>query len=150
MPKAGWKKNPETGSFEPPVEGEVAEAAPRKRHDPGEGPVDGVYRNDHVVNKDPSKRYYLLDEDDALTKQAQGARMVERRAGAARPFFDRGSDADSGYRVKGLTLYEMPEALAKKHDAEPVADAARTLATIRQDARQRGGVFEFETNPAFA
>lgn len=145
MPKAGWKKNPETGKFEPPV-GEVVEAAPRVRHDPDDAPVDGVYRNDKVINKDPGKRYYLLNEEDALIKQAQGARLTERREGGARPFFDRGSDADSGYRVRDLRLFEMPEALARKYDAEPVAECSRTLATIRNEARRSpGGEYEETT-----
>lgn len=144
MPKAGWKKNPETGKFEPPVE--AVEAAPRKRHDPADGPVDGVYRNDHVINKEPGKRYYLLDDDDALVKTSMGATMVTRRPGGPRPFYDRGSDADSGYRVRGLTLYEMPEALARKHDALAVAEASQTLATIKREARlSPGGEFTEET-----
>jgi hypothetical protein len=140
MPKAGWKKNPDTGNFEPPTTvGEVAVAAPRKRHDPGESPVDGFYRYDQVINKDPSKRYYLCSDEDALIKQAMGATMTERRTGGPRPFFDRGSDADSGYKVRGLTLFEMPEALAREHDARNVEEMSGQLAVIRNQVRRTPG-----------
>lgn len=140
MPKADWKKNPETGKYEPPTD---AVEAPRRRVDPDDGPVDGVYRNDHVVNKEPGKRYYLLDEDDAFVKVAMGARMVERRKDGPRPFYDRGSDADSGYKVRGLTLYEMPETLARQQDAQSVSESAGRLAVIKNEARRSpGGEFE--------
>lgn len=144
MPRKGWKKNPETVKYEAP-EG-LVETAPRKRHDPDDAPVDGFYRYDSVVNKEPGKRYYLLDDDDAIVKVAMGARMVERRPGGAKPLYDRGSDADSGYRIRGLTLYEMPEALAKRHDAMAVAAGADRMSIIRNEARRSpGGEYVEET-----
>ena len=141
MPKRGWKKNPETGAYEPPAEGavEAVEAAPRRRHDPDDAPVDGDYRNDRVLNKRPGYRYYLLDEDDAVIKYAQGATKVERSKDGPRPMFARGSDADSGYTVRGLTLFEMPEKLAQRMDARATSEAQQRMAIVRQEARTSVG-----------
>ena len=117
-----------------------------RRHDPVEAPVDGVYRNDHVLNKEKGKRYYLLNDEDAAVKRSIGARKVERREGAARPFYDFGSETDSGYSVRGLTLYEMPEKLAAQHDRAVAKESEDRMALMRQQVRQSGGELEYSDN----
>src|SRR5688572_29940348 len=105
-----------------------------KRHDPDDSPVDGVYRADRITNQRKGYRCFLLNEEDAAVKRAQGAVKVARGSEGPRPFYYFGSDSDTGYTNRGLTLYEMPEELARKHEQSITAEAAQRMAIIRQEA----------------
>lgn len=110
MPKAGWKKNPETGKYEAPAVDAV-------RHDPDDAPIDGDYGFDQVLNKDPSKTYALVHADDMPRMKGRGYVPTIRTEGGARPVFDSGGDG--GYVVNGqLTLMELPKERADRIQAE--------------------------------
>lgn len=122
MPKAGWKKNPETGKFEPPTDAVKLEAAP-PRFDPDEAPIDGDFQMDQVLNKDPSKTYALVHADDMPRMKGRGYVPTVREEGGARPLFDGGGDGN--YIVNGqLTLMEIPKERGDR---------------IQREAEKRGG-----------
>lgn len=92
--------------------------ARRKRKDPDEAPIDGDYRQDHVLNKDPSKAYALVHQDDMPKMAGRGYRRTVRPAEAseretsARPAYDFNTEGD--YVVGGqLVLMEAPKERAE-------------------------------------
>lgn len=89
----------------------------RKRHDPDAGaPIDGVFRPDLVINKRSGYRYYWLTPEDAAVKYELGARKVARTPDGPRMKFDTSDPANPDITFRGLTLYEMPEKLAREYD----------------------------------
>lgn len=128
MPKAGWKKNPETGKYEPPTEVKL-EAAPR--FDPDDAPIDGDFQKDHVSGKDPSKTYALVHPDDMPRMRGRGYIPTVRAEGAPHPVFDAGSEGDPGYMVDNLMLMEIPRSRAERIQRE-----AERRGTARWDSEQ--------------
>ena len=113
MPKAGWKKNPETKKFEPPAV--ELEAAPR--FDPDDAPIDGDFQMDQVIDKDPAKTYALVHADDMPRMKGRGYVPTVRAEGSARPLFDGGGEGV--YIVNGqLTLMEIPKTRSERIQRE--------------------------------
>lgn len=131
MPKAGWKKNPETGKYEPPPA--ELEAAPR--FDPDDAPIDGDYQMDQVINKDPAKTYALVCAEDMPRMKGRGYVQTERTEGGARPLFEGGGEG--AYSVNGqLTLMEIPKARAERIQRE-----AEKRGAIRWNSEQETEAF---------
>jgi len=116
MPKAGWKKNPETGVFEPPTA--KLEAASAVRFDPDDAPIDGDFQKDQVLGKDPSKTYALVHPDDMPRMKGRGYVATVRTEGSPRPVYDAGSENDPTYMVDNLTLMEIPKERADRIQRE--------------------------------
>lgn len=82
----------------------------RKRKDPVESPVDGDYRQDVVLDKDPAKRYCFVSTEDLPIMRGRGFVKTERSEGGARPAWDVGEGVETGYQIGGqLMLMEAPE-----------------------------------------
>lgn len=132
MPKAGWKKNPESGKFEPPP----VEAA---RFDPDDAPIDGDYAFDKVLNKDPSKTYALVSAYDMPRMKGRGYVPTIRAEGGAQPAYDTGGDGV--YAVNGqLTLMEIPkeradriQRAAERRGAEQWQSQQQSVASVSGD-----------------
>lgn len=133
MPKAGWKKNPETGKYDPPAE--KLEATPR--FDPDDAPIDGDYQMDQVINKDPSKTYALVCAEDMPRMKGRGYVPTERTEGGARPVF--GEIGGDGHHVVNgqLTLMEIPKARAERIQRE-----AESRGSLRWNSEQQSETFE--------
>jgi hypothetical protein len=111
----------------------------RKRHDPdSSAPVDGVYRPDLVINKRPGMRYYWLNAEDAAHKRALGATKVPRTEDGPQMKFDTGDKSAPDIEYRGLTLYEMPEKLARKYDDHVVAEGKSMMRGLKQQDRAAG------------
>jgi hypothetical protein len=118
MPKAGWRKNPETGKYEAPAS-ELSAA----RNDPDDAPIDGDFQKDQVIGKDPSKTYALVHADDLPRMRGRGYVQTPRTPDGPRPVYDAGSESDPNYMVDNLVLMEIPRARAER---------------IQQEAERRG------------
>ena len=113
---------------------------PRKRKDPDDAPIDGHYKRDLLLNKEPGKRYAILDEkEDAAEFRSRGYRRVERQAeGGVRPLWDTGDPSDSHYSVKGLVVYEADEEKLKKWDQAALDQSNGRMAAINAAAKRTG------------
>lgn len=105
----------------------------RKRKDPADAPVDGDYRRDTVLNKDPGKRYALASVDDIPVMRGRGFVRTERTedGSGAIPAYDSGQ-GDGGYQVGGqLTLMEAPEERAVAVQKRGEREFAQSMQGLR-------------------
>lgn len=113
---------------------------PKKRKDPADGPVDGDFRQDMILDKEPGKRYALLDEkEDAAKFTFRGYRRVEPREGSPRPVWQDPLAGNSHYSVKGLVLYEANDEHVARYDKQALQQSDERMANIKRAAEATGG-----------
>lgn len=113
---------------------------PKKRHDPADAPVDGNYGCDVVFNKEPGFQYALVSEDDMPTMLGRGAVVCQRGSDTARPFYDvRKDSGEADFKVKGLTLMKISDALYAKAQRQGLLTASQRLAGLRRQATSQLG-----------
>lgn len=113
----------------------------RKRKDPTEAPIDGDYSLDQVLNKDPDFAYGLVDPDDMAKYRSLGYVAETRGPDAAKPRYDQGTEADSGYKVRALTLMKLPKALRERLDNQAIDISRRRMSAIKASFEVNGGEF---------
>lgn len=93
----------------------------RKRIDPDDAPIDGDYRKDQVLNKDPGKAYALVAADDMPIMNGRGYVRTQRAEGGAKPAWDIGGDGDltvAGQLVLMETSKENAEKIQKRGEKQ--------------------------------
>lgn len=122
-----------------PIGDEQPRRVRRRRKDPGDHPIDGDMRLDVVHNKRKDLEYLYLTQEDAEIWRQWGATKVQRSEDGPRPAFGFGDDSETDVKARGLTLYQIPKAVAAKRHASATAEANKIMKTIRKEARQSAG-----------
>ena len=84
--------------------------ARRKRKDPVDQNILSDPQYDHILNADPTKKYWGVSDEDMPVALGRGYKRLERTEDGPRParWFDGGADSGSGYRVNNqLTWMEI-------------------------------------------
>lgn len=118
----------------------------RKRKDPAEAPIDGDYRKDVVLGKDPSKHYAWIHPEDLGTARGRGMVKTDRLEGGPASPSDIYGEGD--IRVGDLVLMEMPkerhDAIQARSEKEHAARWGMETKKINRHIATHGGQFSVE------